>query len=180
VLRSTWRRCVATLGQTSRGRNWPVPRPARIPSLQHSDTCKPGGTIIPVIVSSDKTQLTLFRDKIAYLIYLTISNIPKNICCKPSYQAQILIGYIPTTKLTGMENKSGHHHALANLFYACMQNVLGPISSIGKTGVAMMSRNGVWHCCHPIFAIFVDDYPEQTLVTCTFSGQCPKCLVSLG
>jgi hypothetical protein len=130
-----------------------------------------------VIVSSDKTQLTLFRDKMAYLIYLTIRNIPKDICQKPSHHAQILIGYIPTTKLAGMENKSTCRHALANLFYACMANVLGPIGPTSENGVAMMSGDGVWCQCHPMFAIFIGDYPEQALVTCTFNGRCSKCLV---
>jgi len=139
---------------------------------------RPGGTIIPVIVSSDKTQLTLFRDKMAYPIYLTIGNIPKDICWKPSCHAQLLIGYIPTTKLEGMPTKTGRRCTLANLFHSCMQNILGSISSVGETGIAMMSRDGVWRQCHPIFAIFVGDYPEQVLVTCTFNGQCPKCLVS--
>lgn len=130
-----------------------------------------------MIVSSDKTRLTLFRDKTAYPIYLTIGNIPKDIRRKPSRQAQILLGYIPTTKLDGMENKSGRRRALANLFHACMGDVLGPISSVGETGLAMMSGDGVWRRCHPIFAIFIGDYPEQALVTCTFNGRCPKCLV---
>jgi Plavaka transposase len=147
---------------------------------EHLEARRPGSTIIPVIVSSDKTQLTLFRDKMAYPIYLTISNIPKDIRRKPSRHAQILIGYIPTTKLPGMQNKSARRRALANLFHACMRKVLGPISSAGETGLAMMSGDGVWRRCHPIFAIFVGDYPEQTLVTCTFNGRCPKCLVPLG
>src|SRR5260221_12160260 len=107
---------------------------------------RPGATVIPVIVSSDKTQLTLFCDKMAYPIYLTIGNIPKDIRRKPSRHAQILIGYIPTTKLAGMENKSGRRCALANLFHACMQNVLGPIGSVGDTGLAIMSGDGVWRC----------------------------------
>ena len=76
-----------------------------------------------------------------------------------------------------MQNKSGRRRALANLFHACMQNVLGPISSVGETGLAMMSGDGVWHQCHLIFAIFIGDYPKQALVTCTFNGRCPKCLV---
>jgi hypothetical protein len=29
-------------------------------------------------------------------------------------------------------------------------------------------------------AIFIGDYPEQALVTCTFNGRCPKCLVTPG
>jgi hypothetical protein len=122
----------------------------------------------------------LFRDKMAYPIYLTIGNIPKELHQKLSCHAQILIGYIPTTKLTGMGNKAGRHHALANLFHLCMHNVLGPIASFGETGVAMMSGDGIWRWCHPIFAIFIGDYPKQGLVTCTFNGWCPKCLVAPG
>ena len=141
---------------------------------------RPGATVIPVIVSSHKTQLTLFRDKMAYPIYLTIGNIPKDIRRKPSRRAQILIGYIPTTKLGGMTNKAARRRALANLFHSCMQNVLGPISAYGETGIAMMSGDGVWRRCHPILAVFVGDYPEQALVTCTYSGRCPKCVVPRG
>jgi len=43
----------------------------------------------------------------------------------------------------------------------------------------MASGDRVWHRCHPIFACFVSNYPEQVLVTCTYSGYCPKCLVPL-
>ncbi|KZT20199.1 hypothetical protein NEOLEDRAFT_1151496 [Neolentinus lepideus HHB14362 ss-1] len=39
----------------------------------------PGTTIIPVLISSDKTQVTLFGNKTAYPIYMTISNLPKEI-----------------------------------------------------------------------------------------------------
>jgi hypothetical protein len=64
--------------------------------------------VIPVILSSDKTQLTLFRSKMAYPVYLTIGNIPKEIWRKPSRHAQILVAYIPTTKLEDITNQAGH------------------------------------------------------------------------
>ena len=38
-----------------------------------------GATVILVVISSDKTQLTLFRGKTAYPVYMTIGNIQKNI-----------------------------------------------------------------------------------------------------
>ena len=41
----------------------------------------------------------------------------------------------------------------------------------------MKGGDGVWRQCHPVFAAFVGDYPEQTLVTCTYNGCCPKCVV---
>jgi hypothetical protein len=41
----------------------------------------------------------------------------------------------------------------------------------------MMSGDGIWRWCYPIYASFVGDYPEQLLVTCTYNNRCPKCLV---
>jgi hypothetical protein len=89
----------------------------------------------------------------------------------------MLIGYIPVTKLVGISNRAARRRALANLYHACMREVLGPISSYGETGLEMMSGDGVWRRCHPIFAVFVGDYPEQALVTCTYYGRCAKCTV---
>ncbi|KAJ7083906.1 hypothetical protein C8R43DRAFT_826367, partial [Mycena crocata] len=58
-----------------------------------------GATLVPVIISTDKTQTTMFRNKSAYPVYMTIGNIPKDIRRKPSRQAYILIGYLPTSRL---------------------------------------------------------------------------------
>jgi len=67
---------------------------------------QPRATIIPIIISSDKTQLMLFHDVMAYPVYMTIGNILKNICCKPLRLAHILIAYISISKLLTMTNKS--------------------------------------------------------------------------
>jgi hypothetical protein len=89
----------------------------------------------------------------------------------------MVVGYIPTTKLEGIANKAARHRSVANLFHSCMEHLLGPIHRYGEQGLAMMSGDGIWRHCHPIFASFVGDYPEQGLVTCTYNGRCPKCLV---
>ncbi|KAG5222341.1 Para aminobenzoic acid synthetase [Salix suchowensis] len=107
----------------------------------------PGATIIPIIISSDKTQLTLFRNKSTYPVYLTIGNILKDIRRKPSHRAQILLGYLPTCKL---ENDAG------------------------VNGIQLANGHGSVYRGHPIFTCFVGDYPEQCLVTATVTGGCPK------
>jgi hypothetical protein len=84
------------------------------------DKNKPGATIVPVIISTDKTLLTLFRNKQAYPVYLTIGNIPKEICRKPSCRAYVLLGYLPMTHLENEPNASSCRHQLANLYHACI------------------------------------------------------------
>jgi hypothetical protein len=85
----------------------------------------------------------LFRSKVAYPVYMTIGNIPKDICRKLSWQAQILIGYIPTTSFEGITNKSTWRRAQANLFHACMEMALAPIKPYGESRITMMSVDGI-------------------------------------
>ncbi|KAJ3720606.1 hypothetical protein C8R42DRAFT_582482 [Lentinula raphanica] len=136
---------------------------------------KPGATIIPVILSSDKTQITLFRNKSAYPVYLTIGNLPKEIRRKPSQQGQILLAYLPTSRLEHITNKASRRRTIANLFHACMGELLKPMKHAGLEGVVMRSGDGVERRCHPILAAYVGDYPEQVLVTTAYSGDCPVC-----
>ncbi|THU79156.1 hypothetical protein K435DRAFT_698509, partial [Dendrothele bispora CBS 962.96] len=136
---------------------------------------KPGATVVPVILSSDKTQVTLFHNKSVYPVYLTIGNLPKEIRRKPSQQGQILLGYLPTTKLDHIKNKASRRRTMANLFHACMSHLVAPLKSAGQDGVLMESGDGVKCRCHPILAAYVADYPEQILTTCAFYGDCGSC-----
>ena len=123
--------------------------------LHFSQVISTGHNCHPLILSSDKALLTLFHGKSAYSVYLTIGNIPKQICHKPLRGAQMVIGYIPTTKLEGISNQAACRRSLANLFHACMNRLLTPIHLYGERGLAMMSSDGTWHQCHPILAAFV-------------------------
>lgn len=135
----------------------------------------PGATIVPLLLSTDKTLVTLFGNKSAYPVYMTIGNLPKEIRRKPSQQSHVLLGYLPTTRLTHISNKSSRRRMLANLFHGCMSKILEPIKAVGKTGVEMTSGDGVTRRVHPLFACFVGDYPEQVLASGCKTGECPKC-----
>ena len=146
--------------------------------LQQSlESCRPGATVLPILISSDKTQLTHFRSKSAYPIYLTIGNIPKAIRSKPTQHAQLLMNYILTVQLKHITNQVARCRALANLFHSCMCRVLSPLESYGETGIAMATGDGIWYRCHPILVTFIGDYPKQALVACTSNGRCSKCVV---
>ncbi|KAI0687394.1 hypothetical protein BC835DRAFT_1550763 [Cytidiella melzeri] len=139
---------------------------------------KPGATIIPIIISTDKTQLTLFRNKTAYPVYLTIGNIPKEIRRKPSSRAYVLLAYLPTTKLEFVSNKAARRRMIANLYHVCMKKILQPLEKFGISGLSMATGSGVEHRVHPIFACFVGDYPEQILVALGYTGKCACCKIA--
>ncbi|KAJ7254453.1 hypothetical protein C8J57DRAFT_1076155 [Mycena rebaudengoi] len=138
---------------------------------------RPGATLLPLIITTDKTQTTMFRNKAAYPVYATLGNIPKDIRRKPSRQAYILIGYLPTGKLDHITVTAARRRAAANLYHACMRKILGPLATAGVDGVEMASGDGVIRRCHPILAIFAGDYPEQVLVAGIKTGECPTCPV---
>jgi hypothetical protein len=89
-----------------------------------------------MIISSDKMQLTLFHDKQAYPIYLTIGNIPKDICQKPSCHGQLLVAYLPTTKLGGC-------YRLGKRLNCLVVGAIPPGFAVYMTCVSYMSRASV-------------------------------------
>ncbi|KAG0698877.1 hypothetical protein DFH29DRAFT_1016884 [Suillus ampliporus] len=135
------------------------------------DQRRPGATVIPVIISSDKTQVTMFRNK---------SNIPKEIHRKPSHRAHILLAYLPTTRLEHITNKASRRCTIANLYHACVSRVLAPLKTAGIDGLVMSSGDGAQHHCHPLFACFAGNYPEQLLATGVMAMECPKCDIPTG
>ncbi|KAJ7034316.1 hypothetical protein C8F04DRAFT_956537 [Mycena alexandri] len=94
----------------------------------------PGATIIPIIISSDKTQLTVFGNKTAYPVYMTIGNIPKEIRRKPSRRGYVLLGYLPTSRMKNVTNKAARRRILGNVFHA------GQNTSPRPLGAAVMRR----------------------------------------
>jgi hypothetical protein len=168
-------------------------RSARI-SQEALEKDKPGATIVPILISSDKTQLTLFRNKSAYPLYLTIGNIPKEIRRKPSFRAYVLLAYLPTTRsfkvlyffvriltiflrLESVTNQARRRRLLTNLYHSCLRKILQPLESAGCSGIYMTSGDGRTRRNHPILASFIGDYPEQILTTGALTGECPSCVI---
>jgi len=136
----------------------------------------PGITIIPLLISSDKTRVVAFGTKTAYPVYLTIGNIPKELRRKPSRRTHILLGYLPTTPLLHVSSAASRRRMLANLFHYCFSRILEPLKLLDKTGpIEISSGDGVIRRTFPIFACFVGDYPEQVLVSGCKTGDCPRC-----
>ncbi|KDQ53784.1 hypothetical protein JAAARDRAFT_197225 [Jaapia argillacea MUCL 33604] len=117
-----------------------------------------GAVVAPVILASDKTKLSQFwGDKAAWPMYLSIRNISKETRRQALLRANILVGYIPVTKL---DNFTPSTHSLAGyrLFHHCMGLMLKSLAEAGPNGVEMTCADG-W-----------------CLVACCNENQCPRCV----
>ncbi|KAK7059345.1 hypothetical protein R3P38DRAFT_3303366 [Favolaschia claudopus] len=137
-------------------------------------------TICPIIIASDKTQLTQFSgDQQAWPVYLTIGNIDKETRRSASSYATILLGYIPVSKLAIVDEKK-RSSITHQFFHNSMRAILEPLVEAGKKGETMDCADGFVRRMFPILAAYIGDYPGQFLVACCRENSCPRCLVELG
>jgi hypothetical protein len=121
----------------------------------------------------------MFRgDKSAYPVYLTIANLSKEVRRRPSAHANVLIGYLPTSKLECFKGKKKKTVAGYNLFHRCMRCIVNPLVRAGSDGVRMTCPDGNARLVFPILAAYVADYPEQCKVVCIDQKRCPRCFVA--
>jgi hypothetical protein len=114
--------------------------------------------------------LTKFSgDQQAWPLYLTIGNIPKDICCTPKKCRWILVGQIPCPPKDAKNSGEAWHSAVGT--------VLSPLYNFDITGSGLK-----WKCAdrirrryYPLFAACVTDYPETVKVTQYSYGSCPMC-----
>lgn len=137
----------------------------------------PGATISPIIIASDKTNLSTFSgDKQAWPVYITIGNIDNETRWQPSKGATVLLGYLPISKLLCFEEKDRQAQGYRLIHYA-MELLLRPLIDAGNNRKKMLCADGQFRDIYPVLAAYITDFPEQCLVCCTKQNRCPVCTV---
>ncbi|KAJ7845020.1 hypothetical protein B0H14DRAFT_3086402 [Mycena olivaceomarginata] len=125
--------------------------------IKKTQTPSKGATLVPIILASDKTQLTRFSgDQQAWPLYLTIGNIDKETRRRPSSRA----------------NRSLGLHSKEALFHD-WRTMLQSLKAAGRDGVRMDCADGFVRKMY--LTAYIADYPEQCLVCCCGENSCPGC-----
>ena len=87
------------------------------------------GTVIPLLLASDKTHLTSFSgEKAAWPVYMSIGNISKDIRWQSSKRAWVLVALLPIPQ---KNPKDGEIHRSS---HQAMEHILKPIAELDIAG----------------------------------------------
>ncbi|KAF8596456.1 hypothetical protein BDV93DRAFT_454795, partial [Ceratobasidium sp. AG-I] len=134
-------------------------------------------TIMPVIIASNKTQMTkLGGNQAAYPVYLTIGNISKSVWRRASSYTTSIVSYLPIDEFTDMPGKAKGKCLKGELIHWAMQSIMEPLERAGRDGVEMWCTDRCLQRVYPLLAVFVRDWPKQNDMACTIRSSCPICL----
>jgi hypothetical protein len=153
---------------------------ALIDKVQH--TIPRGGTLIPVIGSSDQTHLTSYSgDKKMWPVFLTIGNILSATRSKPSQMCNILVALLPippkhTATGKGKTAKDELQRALCReALRQVMKVILQPLNDVSKEGKLMKCPDGATRLCFPRISCWLADHAENVVLHSIKGTSCVMC-----
>lgn len=137
-----------------------------------------GATIIPLLISSDETQLTNFSgDKKAWPIYLTIGNIDARTRNRPSMHANVLLALLPVPpKMSGDRKRDEALRRRSNrILREIIELLFDPLREASGEGVEMDCSDGFVRRCFPILCAWIADHKENMTLHNITGNLCPVC-----
>lgn len=136
------------------------------------------------MLASDKTHLsTYLGDKNMHPVYISIGNIQKGVCNKPSQQAWMLLAKLPTHKFAALKARLDVRNTEKNampgilqkrLFHRAMGVVLAPLQNLEAT--TAIDASGYEREVVAVLVAWLADLEEQWMILGLAKFSCPKCM----
>lgn len=126
-----------------------------------------GGTLLGVVLSSDKTNISIMSgNHMAHPLLLSLANIAMDVHSKGSLHGHLLLALLPVPSF--VHRKSCVCSLLSDrLLHHCLDLVLAPLKIAAATGVMMNDLHGNLRYCFTPLVGYIVDMPEQILLACT-------------
>ncbi|KAL4067268.1 hypothetical protein V8B97DRAFT_2025113 [Scleroderma yunnanense] len=136
-----------------------------------------GLTLIPIILSSNKTTVSVATGQMDYYpLYLSIGNV-HNCICHGHNNAIVLIMFLAMPKTTREHaNTPEFHKFKQQLFHSSLTCILHSLHPTMEALEVILFGDGYyWHVIYAL-AAYIADYEKQVLHSCIMQNWCPKCL----
>ncbi|KIK14800.1 hypothetical protein PISMIDRAFT_116385, partial [Pisolithus microcarpus 441] len=136
-----------------------------------------GATLIPVILGSDKTTISVAMGQTDYYpLYLSIGNV-SNTMHHAHCNAIVLIAFLAMPK-TMREHTStlAFHNFKRQLFHSLLTQILHSLARPMRVPETVFFGHNYYQHVIYAFTVYIADYEEQVLLSCIIHNWCPKCL----
>ncbi|KAG1813580.1 uncharacterized protein BJ212DRAFT_1447802 [Suillus subaureus] len=131
-----------------------------------------GSVLVPIILSSDKTTISVGTGNNEYYhLYALISNVCNNVQCA-HHDALVIIGFLIIPKTDRKHSKDDMFRIFhCQLFHSLLSAILSSLkSAMTKYEVVCCGDGHFWRI------IYIADYKEQLVLSCIIKHWCPKCI----
>ena len=112
----------------------------------YQDVLPEGATLVPILLGVDETCLSRLGYVVAHPLYVTIGNLPKQLCQAYHKNAYVLLAYLPILESSGNESKkSAFIEAKRKLFHQCMKMVLDCLDEAARRYVLYICQLSLYY-----------------------------------
>ncbi|KAI5986736.1 hypothetical protein EDC04DRAFT_2531515, partial [Pisolithus marmoratus] len=135
--------------------------------LTTQEVLPPGATLLGVVLSSDKTNISVMSgNHMAHPLLISLADIDMHIHSQSSLHAYLLLALLPITKFT-QKNTCIHSLLQDWLMHQALDIVLSPLKTAASVGIMMSDPSGNLCYCFMPLAAWITDTPEESLLAGT-------------
>ncbi|KAI6141325.1 hypothetical protein BKA82DRAFT_28768 [Pisolithus tinctorius] len=141
------------------------------------DPTTAGATLIPIILSSDKTTVSVATGQTDYYpLYLSIGNV-RNTVRHAHCSAVVLIRFLAMPKTTREHaGSSAFQNFKRQLFHSSLTRILCSLRPAMSVPEIILCGDKYYRRIIYSLVAYIADYEEQVLLSCIVWNWCPKCL----